>query len=122
VKILNKDYLLDKFTRSATGWDEAGRPDDRLITGDKLMMIAYVWNGNRKKNPDHPRVIDEFVSAGFEKMGGMEWYDSFLRRRERCSVCFETYRIENLSVCPKCKSYYCYRCRVDCVCGLPLVG
>lgn len=119
---METDYVLDKFTRSATGWDETGRPDNRLITWDKLMMIAYVWNGYQKDNLDHPKVIDEFVTASFEKMGGKKWYDTFLRKREKCSVCFKTFKIENLSVCPQCKSWYCYRCDPDCPCETGVVG
>lgn len=117
-----EDYLLNHFNNRAASWDKAGRPEELLIHQEKDMMIAYIWNELQKKNPDHPAIVNEFISQSMAHKGGSEWYDTFLRQRSTCSVCFETYKVENLSICPKCESYYCYRCRKDCGCDVSLIG
>ncbi len=119
---MTEDYLFNQFHRQATSWDEADRPERLLIHQEKELMIAYIWNALQKNKPDHPAIVNEFISESMANKGGSEWYDTFLRQRSNCSVCFETYKIENLSVCPKCKSYYCPRCNKDCYCDVSLIG
>ena len=40
-----------------------------------------------------------------------DWYDDLLATRDYCSLCGETYRIENLSLCTHCDSLvgYCHQ-------------
>ncbi len=41
------------------------------------------------------------AEAKFEE-SAPEWYDKFLRTKDWCSICGETYRLENLSLCTHC--------------------
>jgi hypothetical protein len=49
------------------------------------------------------------LRAGESRAPG--WYEALLRVREACSVCGETYRIENLSLCTHCEAMlgYCHQ-------------
>jgi hypothetical protein len=47
------------------------------------------------------------AEARFDKWGS-DWYDKFLATRDWCSVCGESYRLENLSLCTHCDSLFGY--------------
>jgi hypothetical protein len=60
------------------------------------------------------------------------WIDAYIDERDNCSLCGESYRVDNMSVCTHCFSFYCWRCvgrrethpngNYACGCGGELVG
>jgi len=75
--------------------------------------------------------VAEFMAACRDAYGG-ESYERYLRQRDRCTVCGESYKVENVSYCVECHMRYCARCRGDiqrdghggylCDCGGQVVG
>ena len=114
--------IEEDLKEQAQIWKEAIDSENKLIRDDKDLLIAWLWNMNHNKEEGYPPVVNEFVNASREAAGGAAWHDALLRQKKTCSVCRETYRIENLSICPVCQDYYCYRCQANYCCNQPFLG
>jgi hypothetical protein len=67
---------------------------------------------------DVRRVIEDY----WREHGGDGAYWALMSARMSCDACGETYKLENLSICPNCFRTRCYRHGRTCACGHEAVG
>jgi len=86
-------------------------------------VAGRLWlQGRGDENGAMQRTLDAYWSARPVKESGDDPYEDVLTTRMACSACTETFRLENLAVCPNCFSGYCYRHGRACACGFTTVG
>lgn len=100
-----------KFEDEAARWEETGQ----LASNEWLLTILTCWinskgaesGGVSDRLKRYRQAAEEYV----EKKLGPAWYGSFLRIRDSCSICGESFRLENLSMCTHCDVLlgYCHR-------------
>ena len=120
------------YKQQAINWINNGRQDNLLIADLPLAALSC-WYGFHSyvKTPDIDPVIGEYCAACKAKQPE-GWYDKVLWRREYCTGCGQTYKIENMMICTKCHEVYCFPCAGQgkhdekgyslCRCGGELVG
>ena len=122
----------ERLNTALTRWIESGKSSTELFATEYERMRVYLWvfSPGAKKEEVGEDLI-EFGRANRQAIGN-ENYDRMLRKREYCSLCGETYKLENLSICVNCDNLFCYRCTGQygtasngnrrCSCGEELVG
>lgn len=94
----------------ALAWKESGQESRALLSGWSFLG-AYCWQWSAgAKQEGVSADLQEYLQACFQQNGGSDGWDTLLRQRDACDRCGETYRVENLSICTRCNSSYCYRC------------
>ena len=98
----------------------------RLREGAALSDIsaaaARLWLETDGRDADPDGSLKEAVAAYWRECPGADPYWDFLYRRGYCAACGETYRFENLAICPNCLKTFCYRDNELCGCGFRPVG
>ena len=39
------------------------------------------------------------------------WFEHLISERDHCSLCGESYLVDNMSLCTNCLGTYCYKCK-----------
>ena len=89
---------------------------------DLRAVAARLWLSAHGDAVDPDRSLREAVQAYWASRPGDDPYWAFLEDRGSCDACGESYRFENLSICPECLRTYCPRHRARCICGFDVVG
>lgn len=102
-----------RYLAAAQAWDEAGRPSDRLLSGDLELLALLCWlhsKGAEREGRD--QVLADFGDAckAVYEEADPHWWGRLLRVRTYCDSCGERYMHENLSVCTHCLRLYCFHC------------
>ena len=101
-----------KFESEAERWEETGTLSP---VNEYYATKLHCWIGSSGAETDgvserlkryHAEVEAQITQA----LGG-NWYDKFLRVRDRCSVCGEGFRLANLGLCTHCDALigYCHQ-------------
>jgi hypothetical protein len=85
-------------------------------------MAGKLWLAAGGSSVDEDGAVLAAVDAFWRSQPGDDPYWDFLSTRMMCDACGETYKVENLGVCPNCYRTLCYRCGRDCRCGHAIVG
>lgn len=114
--------IKTRLSKAVNIWKNAQYSHEKLLNGIEF-VVAYCWlNSPTIKEQDCPQEIQEFIEASWNYLGELN-YSNILSRRYICDQCFESYRLENLSICTDCYNCYCYRCYHSlCSCGGDIVG
>lgn len=83
-------------------------------------VAAKLWRESGGDDPDGS--LGRAIEAYWRARPGDDGYWAALSQRMSCDSCGETYKLENLSVCPNCFRVYCYRHGRDCSCGHAILG
>jgi hypothetical protein len=102
----------------ARTWEESGR-DGRWLANGKAFFALQCWFLAAER---HHEALDgtaaDYVRHAFDAIGGTRGWDAMLAEKARCSCHFDSWRLENISVCLGCLRYLCYqhprRCGPDC--------
>jgi hypothetical protein len=102
-----------KYLARAKAWDDAGRPDELLITHEYDMLAMRCWfqsKGAEQEGRD--QVVADFGDAceKSHERHSPRWWDMLLQSRDHCCLCGERYMVENLSVCTACLDSFCFNC------------
>jgi hypothetical protein len=71
---------------------------------------------------DADGAVARAIEAHWRAQGGSDPYRDCLSTRMACDGCGESYRLENLAVCPNCFNTYCHRHGRTCRCGWATLG
>lgn len=89
----------------------------------ELQAIAgKLWLANGGDAEDQDGAIAAAIAAHWKAQPGADPYWDALDTRMPCDACGETFKLENLSVCPNCFSVSCYKHDRACSCGHTRVG
>lgn len=121
----------DRFESLATEWNARGRPSSLLLEG-RLLIGLRCWSWSQgAKNEGISEALKVYLHE-CEAAQPKDWIDAFLIKRERCRLCGEGYKLENIMLCTHCSGTICYRCageatkaangNPECPCGGELVG
>ena len=94
-----------------------GEPLDDLSAAAGKLWLSYGG-----KETDEGGVVSAAIDAYWRGQPGKDPYWDFLSNRTDCDACGETYKLENLSICPNCFKTYCYRHDRTCGCGHKTLG
>ncbi|MEG3925632.1 MULTISPECIES: hypothetical protein [unclassified Microcoleus] len=113
----------ERFETRMTQWLNNEKSDTEVFPLDYDRVRAYLWSSvEARKTEEASSNITLFGGANYRALGS-DNYNNMLRKRECCTGCVETYKLENLSMCVECDRVYCYRCAdSSCYCGGELVG
>ena len=89
---------------------------------DLRATAARLWLALRDDAIDPDRKLRDAVRTYWASRPGDDPYWSYLENRDSCDSCGESYRYENLSICPNCLRTFCPRRRALCSCGFDVVG
>jgi hypothetical protein len=92
----------------------------RLSAAEKI--AAKLWIYAQRERFDPQGRLGAMVEALWQTHGGKDAYWDVLGERDRCGECGQTFRLENLAICPNCFRLSCYRHRHTCACGHTPVG
>ena len=62
------------------------------------------------------------IEAYWRTRPGKDPYWDFLNTRGTCDACGESYKLENLAICPNCFKVTCHRHSRACACGHTALG
>jgi hypothetical protein len=120
-----------KFEAEAQRWDLAGRPESQLPAGLDLVALRCWLHSDGGKRDGASPLLKEYASSA-RSVQPDNWLDDYLDVREHCNSCGESYRFENIALCPNCHGVRCYRCasstltasngNSSCECGGEYVG
>ena len=102
-----------RFQTLAAAWEAGGRDPAGLARHDWELAVLYLWvhsDGARREGLGAS--LEEFAATSWREKADQcpGWYDAFLRERDHCGLCGESYRVENLAICTDCKASRCPRC------------
>jgi hypothetical protein len=83
-------------------------------------VAARLWAGQAGVDPEG--VVAKAAEKYWRAHGGDDGYWSALGQPMACGRCGETYKLENLSVCPNCFALACSRHDRLCACGQRALG
>lgn len=83
-------------------------------------VAGRLWVAHEGADPDG--VVARAVEAYWRAADGDDGYWRLMSQRMSCDICGETYKLENLAVCPNCFGVRCYRHDRSCGCGFPVLG
>jgi hypothetical protein len=89
---------------------------------DLQATAAKLWLDYGGDAMDDGGKVRAAVEAYWRSKRGSDPYWDFLEQRSSCNRCGETYKYENLSICPNCFNTYCYRHNAQCSCGHKPLG
>ena len=99
---------------------------DGATLSDLQACAGKLWLGEDRSEDggksDHDGAVRKAVDAHWNESTGDDPYWAFLATRGACRHCRETYKHENLTVCPNCFNTYCYREPRACDCGHRALG
>lgn len=95
---------------------------DGVRLNDLQATAAYLWLYRNREEFDADGSLAARIDTYWKARPGRDPYCDFLARRDTCRSCADTYRYENLSICPDCFATYCPRHNGLCSCGHKPVG
>lgn len=102
-----------RFAALAAAWEAGGRAPEALVSHDWELTVLYLWvHSDGAMREGLSASLRDFAATSWRSKADRSpgWYDAFLRGRETCGRCEGVYRVENLSICTRCKECGCYRC------------
>ena len=89
---------------------------------DVQAIAGKLWLANGGAALDEDGAIAATIAAYWKAQPGADPYWDALDTRTSCDACGETYKLENLSICPNCFSLACHNHDRACACGHMRVG
>lgn len=89
---------------------------------DLQAIAGKLWLANGGAAADEDGAIAAAIAAYWKAQPGADPYWEALDTRTTCDACGETFKLENLSICPNCFSLACYKHDRACACGHARVG
>lgn len=89
---------------------------------DLQATAGTLWLANGGAELDHDGAVGRAIQAHWRFRPGDDPYSAFLGAKGSCDSCGETYKHENLSICPNYFATYCYRHHRACACGHVTLG
>ena len=101
------------FEEEARRWEESGDLQRESSTPyGATVLRCWVASSGAKQDGVSER-LQRYCETIVATLDGQDpdWYDDFLRIRDYCSICGESFRIENLSLCTHCQTSlgYCHQ-------------
>ena len=102
-----------KFEQESWHWEESGEVGWSGLNEYGYTKLRF-WLGSEGAAADHVSARLWKYSAAVEARFAHrrpEWFDQFMRTRDFCSVCGESFRLGNLSFCTHCDALlgYCHQ-------------
>jgi hypothetical protein len=89
---------------------------------DVQAAVGKLWLDYGGAAQDADGAVSRAIEAHWRARGGEDPYWDFLATRGVCDACGESYKHENLSICPNCFRTYCPRHGRACRCGHAALG
>ena len=89
---------------------------------DLKAAAGQLWLAHGGEAHDADGAIAAVIALYWKMRPGKDPYWDFLSLRGRCSRCGESYKLENLAICPNCFKTSCYRHERACACGHTALG
>jgi hypothetical protein len=85
-------------------------------------VAGKLWLGYGGDQLDEDGAIARAIGAFWAAEGDGDPYWDYLDNRFACDGCGESYKLENLAVCPNCFALRCHKHDRACSCGHTLLG
>ena len=95
---------------------------DGAKLNDLQACAGKLWLAEAGGKMDDVGAVRKAIDAYWTARPGADPYWDFLATRGNCSNCAETFKYENLAICPNCFKSYCYRESRACDCGHKALG
>ena len=95
---------------------------ERARLSDLQAAAGKIWLDHGGAASDGDGVLTAAVEAHWRAKPGRDPYWDFLSERASCDACGESYKYENLAICPNCFRTMCHRHDRKCRCGHEALG
>lgn len=118
----------EKLLKKRIDWIMHAQSKDYILPPlDAALANLWLYHhaGERERRKSAPAIVDpDGTLQAFidESLSGVDTMDVW-SKREHCSGCYETYKLENMVTCTLCHRSICWRCEVGnvgeniCSCG-----
>lgn len=89
---------------------------------DLQAAAGKLWLDHGGAASDEGGVMASTIEAYWRAKPGRDPYWDFLGERASCDACGESYKYENLAICPNCFRATCHRHDRRCRCGHDTLG